>query len=229
MFDRKEWRKKNSEKIKAKVKEYYERNREKIKAYNKEYYKEYNKEYNKKNREKIRATKKEYYADNREKIRAQDKEYYENNREKVKEQKREYVKTERGRLKNREHRNKYYYNKRKTDPKFKFNNRMSTAVRLSLKGSKAGRHWENLTGYSLSDLMKRLKSTLPENYTWQDFLDGKLHVDHIIPISAYEFDKAEGFQFKECWSLNNLRLLPVRENLSKGNKIIKDYQLALKI
>jgi 5-methylcytosine-specific restriction endonuclease McrA len=100
---------------------------------------------------------------------------------------------------------------------------------MSLKGNKAGRRWEPLAGYTLSDLIKRLNKTMPEGYTWQDYLTGKLQVDHIIPRSVFNFTRPEHTDFKRCWALNNLRLLPARENSIKSNHLKKPFQPALKI
>ena len=38
----------------------------------------------------------------------------------------------------------YIKNKRKTDLKFNLNDKVSSAIRESLKGNKSGRHWETL-------------------------------------------------------------------------------------
>ena len=95
------------------------------------------------------------------------------------------------------------------------------------KGSKNGRCWETLVGYTVDQLIKRLKKTLPKGYIWQDYLDGKLHIDHKIPISVFNFETPENIDFKKCWALKNLQLLPVKENLSKHNKIDKHFQPSL--
>ena len=123
----------------------------------------------------------------------------------------------------------YRKNRYKTNCKFNLNNKMRRMIGLSLKGNKAGRHWESLVGYTLNDLIKRLKKTMPEGYIWNDYLNGKLHIDHIIPIAVFHFDKAENPDFQKCWSLKNLRLLPAKENISKGAKIDKPFQPALKL
>jgi len=120
----------------------------------------------------------------------------------------------------KEQRKKYRNNKNKTDLKYRLNKIMRKAIWESLRGNKNGRHWENLVKYTLEDLMKRLKETMPENYTWQDYLDGRLQIDHIIPIKAFAFQKSEEKEFMWCWSLTNLRLLPTKENLIKGGKIL---------
>lgn len=46
---------------------------------------------------------------------------------------------------------------------------------------------------------------------------------------AFEFSKPEDFQFQKCWSLDNLRLLPAKENLAKKDKLIKPFQPSLKL
>jgi 5-methylcytosine-specific restriction endonuclease McrA len=60
---------------------------------------------------------------------------------------------------------------------------------------------------------------------WND-LD-KLHIDHIVPISVHNFEKVTDDDFKKCWALNNLQLLPSIENISKGAKLEKHFQPSL--
>ena len=125
--------------------------------------------------------------------------------------------------------NKYTKNKRKTDLKYNLNRRIGNAIWWILKNNKNGRHWEDLVGYTTDDLIKRLLKTMPSGYDWDDLLRGKLHIDHIIPISAFNFTDTRHIDFKRCWALNNLRLLPAKENLIKGSKLIRPFQPALKI
>jgi len=94
----------------------------------------------------------------------------------------------------------------------------SVNMRQSLKGYKVG-NWENLVGYSLKDLVKRLEETMPEGCNWQNYLDGELHIDHIIPISAFNFTDPEDNDFKCCWALDNLQLLTAKDNMIKGNRL----------
>lgn len=120
--------------------------------------------------------------------------------------------------------------KYKTDLKHQLNHKMKVAIYISLKrSSKKSRHWEDLVGYTLKKLEKRLQETMPKSYDWQDFMEGKLHVDHIIPISAFNFTKPEHLDFKRCWSLDNLRLLPAEENRIKWSKLKKPFQPALQL
>jgi len=112
--------------------------------------------------------------------------------------------------------------------KYQLNKRMRIHILHSLKrGIKNKQHWEYLVGYTTKDLIKRLQKTMPEDYTWQDFMQGKLHIDHIIPINAFNFDKPEHIDFKRCWALSNLQLLPAKENLKKSNKLLRPFQPSL--
>ena len=103
-------------------------------------------------------------------------------------------------------------------------------MRKAIKQKKAGRHWEDLVDYSLEDLIKRLKSTLPEGYSWEDdFVKGNniLHIDHVIPMSAFNFDSPIHMDFKKCFALNNLQLLPAIENMQKSARLNEPFQQSL--
>ena len=165
-------------------------------------------EINKRQYQKNEEYRKRYRIENREKMLERSKQWDKNNRERIQERR------------NLRH---------KTDLKFNLNDRISAGIRQSLKRNKNGRHWETLLDYTVEDLIKRLKKTMPEGYTWEDFLTGELHIDHIIPIDAFNFTRPEHTDFRRCWALSNLRLLPAKENLKKWNKLDKPFQPALKI
>jgi hypothetical protein len=95
--------------------------------------------------------------------------------------------------------------------------RMATDICVDLKGNKKYRHWEDLVGYTLEELEIHLKSTMSPEMTWQQYLDGKLWIDHILPRELFEYETAENPQFKYCWSLQNLRLLLKRDNILKND------------
>jgi len=192
----------------------------------------------------------QWYIDNKEKILERNEQWRKNNLKKYKEYKKEYMKqyridhkeriAESSKIrysewikKNKEYRkkynNKYQIKRYKIDIKFNLNHKISTAIRLSLKGNKNGRYWESLVGYTLNKLFKHLKKTMPKNYCWNDFLQGRLHIDHIIPKSVFNYTQPEHIDFKRCWALKNLQLLPAEENYKKNNKIYKSFQPALKI
>lgn len=103
---------------------------------------------------------------------------------------------------------------------------LSGNMRHSLRGNKAGNHWETLVNYTVTDLRKHLEKQFTDGMTWDNY--GKWHIDHITPISAFSFDKPSDMDFKRCWALSNLRPLWAKENRQKLNKIIKPFQPCIK-
>jgi hypothetical protein len=101
-------------------------------------------------------------------------------------------------VKNPGYNSQYHKSRRKTDLRFNLDKRMKISIRKALKGNKKGRKWEALVGYTLYDLIKRLKRTMPTGYTWKDLFAGKLHIDHKIPISVFNFTKPEHIDFRRC-------------------------------
>jgi len=128
-----------------------------------------------------------------------------------------------------EYYNRYQSKRYKTDIRFKLNRNISRLIRKSLKSNKDSRHWEELVGYTVNELKIHLQNNMPKGYAWQDYLEGRLHLDHKIPIDAFNFDSSEQIDFKRCWNLKNLQLLPARENIIKSNKLEESFQPALKI
>jgi hypothetical protein len=152
--------------------------------------------------------------------------YLVNNPEKRKETiKNYYQKTKNNPLrkeKKREYRRKYI-----NTPAGAIHQRVSCAIWRCLNGQKNFKKWEALVGYTLQDLMEHLIKTIPAGYCKEDICGGVLHIDHIIPISIFNITSDQCIDFKRCWSLNNLRLLPAFENLSKHDKILTPFQPAL--
>jgi len=238
----KEWhrkyRHKNKDKINEQGKKYYLKNKNKINERERERYlkdkdqiNERHKEYRLKNIDKLNEYSKEYYLENKDKIR----EYYLKNKEKIKKQKREsYLKNHEKRkermkeyyLKNKkiiiEHHGEYEKNRRKTDPKFRLVSNIRGAISRSLHGSKNGRHWEDLVGYTLNDLKAHLEKQFTDGMNWANY--GEWHIDHIIPLSRWNFTKPEHVAFKKCWALDNLQPLWAEENLSKNARLECDFQ-----
>ena len=118
-----------------------------------------------------------------------------------------------------------------TKPAFRLNGKMSASIRRGLIHGKGGNHWESLVGYTCSDLAECLKKTIPRGYDWKDFLDGitDLEIDHIVPVAVFNFETADDIDFKRCWALTNLQLLPKLENRSKAKKLFNNFQPALLI
>ena len=108
---------------------------------------------------------------------------------------------------------KYSYAQRK------MNRNISRLINHALDGTKAGRHWETLVGYTLGELMHTLEKEFRDGMTWDNH--GALwHIDHIIPLARFKYDSPEDPEFKKAWALGNLQPLLVAENLKKHTKFM---------
>jgi len=63
-----------------------------------------------------------------------------------------------------------------------------------------------------------LEKQFKDGMTWDNY--GDWHIDHIRPISSFNFKSYEDKEFKECWDLNNLQPLWAEENIRKHNRIL---------
>jgi hypothetical protein len=75
-----------------------------------------------------------------------------------------------------------------------------------------------MVGYSAEQLKEHLEKQFNDGMSWENY--GEWHIDHIKPISSFEFDSSDDEQFKVCWSLDNLQPMWGIENIKKGNKLL---------
>lgn len=196
---KKEWYRNNPEKIAKQGKLWRENNSEKIRQYRKE------------NAEKIAKEQKRWNNEHPEIIIAAGKKWKENNLERAREVgcrcQHKYRSTIRGKL----------------------NNKMNASIGRVLKGKKMGDHWERLVGYTVDNLKKHLEKQFKEGMNWGNYGRGKdkWQIDHIVPISVFNFFKPEHPDFHKCWNLNNLQPMWSQENQSKSNKLTKSFQPCL--
>ena len=115
----------------------------------------------------------------------------------------------------------YQANRLKTEERFRLDRNISRSIRRALKNSIKNKenHWEIILGYTIRELKARLISTIPEGYTWQDYVDGRLELDHKKPIRVYKYSKTTHIGFRKAWDLDNLRLLPKKINRIKGGSL----------
>ncbi len=110
-------------------------------------------------------------------------------------------------------------NKRNSTPKGNLSHRMSSLVRYSLVTGKHGSKWESLVGYTVKQLKNHIENLFTKDMTWEKFLSGAIHIDHIIPISFFKYNSPDDVEFRMCWRLDNLQPLYAADNMRKGNKI----------
>jgi len=177
----------------------------------------------------------EYREANGDKIAERQSKYRKANRAEITKRERVYCQANKDKIAKRQH--KYYLKyytankaeiiqkncahkrkKRQTDPMYRLRDIISRGISKSLKGNKNGLHWEDLVGYTLGELREHLEAQFQDSMTWETYGLYGWHIDHIKPISAFEFMHVGDPEFKECWALSNLQPLWAKDNLSKGMK-----------
>lgn len=113
------------------------------------------------------------------------------------------------------------YAKRKQSPY----HRLSAAVRAGVSrglanGVKGTRKTEALLGYSLAELRSHLEKRFAPGMSWKNYGKGGWHVDHVVPLAAFAYDKPEHPDFRRAWALDNLQPLWERDNQRKGARLV---------
>ena len=162
-----------------------------------------------------------YYSENKDKYSA----YRKTNAEKIKLQTKKYNARPEV-IKKRRDRMRVRYT---TDLKVNLTIRITTGMNQTLRHGKQNKTWLKLVDFTLNQLRAHLEKQFKDGMTWERFLKGEIHIDHITPISAFNFSSPEHIDFKRCWALSNLQPLWAKDNLSKKDKIQKPFQPTLKI
>jgi len=55
--------------------------------------------------------------------------------------------------------------------------------------------------------------------SWNNYGYYGWHIDHIIPVSWWQFNSPEDREFKQCWALCNLQPLWRKDNQIKSDKM----------
>jgi hypothetical protein len=125
------------------------------------------------------------------------------------------------RLNNKEYFCKYDHDKRKTDPTYRATTNLRNATWRLFKeaGKNKDKQSTKILGVGFSEAKDILLRTIPVGYTEQDWLDGKLDIDHKIPLSWYKryYGSLTDELILEAGSINNLQLLPKDDNYRKKN------------
>jgi len=101
-------------------------------------------------------------------------------------------------------------------PKNAISQRMRRRMRRTLRDLQKHSYTFDIVGYTPVQLMHHLESQFVEGMSW-DNMD-EWHIDHIRPISSFEFNSTDDPEFKACWTLDNLQPLWGPDNISKGAK-----------
>jgi hypothetical protein len=122
-------------------------------------------------------------------------------------------------------RNELQAERRRRDPVFRLRHHIATRVATQVIATPV-RYVANLEGYlgyKLEDLVSHLEEGLKaregDHRTLIVALEEGYHVDHVRPLSSFGRVGIGSPEFRECWAIDNLRVIPAEENLRKGAKI----------
>jgi hypothetical protein len=184
-----------------------ERRRLQLNASNRKWYWKKNKEqramYNKKryysNKVKHNKCSKEWKSKNREYFKHYKKQYSSNNKDKI-----------------RKYHTKYCSNRLKSDVSFKISCSLRTRLYVALKGNqKSGSAVKDL-GCSITEFKTYISSKFQPGMTWDNY--GKWHLDHIIPLSAFNLENR--IEFLKACHYTNYQPLWEKDNIRKSNKLV---------
>jgi hypothetical protein len=101
-----------------------------------------------------------------------------------------------------------------TDIQVRLAARLRSRLYYALKrGQKTGSAIQDL-GCSIAEFERYFESLFTEGMSWSEVRSGKIHIDHIIPISA--FDLTDPNEVKKACHYTNLQPLWAIDNLRKG-------------
>ncbi len=109
---------------------------------------------------------------------------------------------------------------RRSTPWGKINNCLVAVLHRGVRAASAtiGKYNGPL-GYSWADLRAHLESQFTPAMNWKNW-GSVWELDHIKPLSSFQYETLDDPLFRECWALTNLRPLLREENASKGAKHI---------
>lgn len=107
--------------------------------------------------------------------------------------------------------------KLKQNPGYVLHRRVKARVRALLTGRSFGVVSE-IVGYTKEELVEHIESLFTEGMNWEVLATGAVHLDHIRPVSSFDFKTQDCLGFKECWALKNLRPMWAIDNQRKGNR-----------
>jgi len=100
----------------------------------------------------------------------------------------------------------------------KFRRQISEAIRSQF--TKKAHRTLKLLDCTFEEFKIYFENLFTGGMTWDLFMQGKIHIDHIKPCSR--FDLTDESQQRECFHYTNLQPLWAIDNIRKSNKILLD-------
>ena len=111
-----------------------------------------------------------------------------------------------------------YQKVRKATPHGKITNTVRSAMTSNLKSGTISSKYSLILGYTWGELQSHIVTHFKDGMTWEKYILGEIHIDHIKPLKLFRYESLDDPLFKEAWALSNLQPLWKSENLRKGAK-----------
>ena len=90
-------------------------------------------------------------------------------------------------------------------------------IREGIRNRKLNPSFTKMFGFTVDQFLENIELKLIGDMTMGGFINGEIHIDHIIPVSAFNHSDPE--QFKACWSLDNMQPLRPKDNVAKHDSL----------
>lgn len=158
----------------------------------------------------IKQKRKKYREENIEKFKRKDRFYHERNRAK----RLKYLKD--WQFKNKHKRYAKEKKRAMVDIHFAIKRRLHNRIKKAIKNNSKHTTTVKYLGCSIEFFKKYFTSLFVDSMTWDDFLCGKIHIDHIIPCSKFDLSQEQDQLI--CFHYTNLQPLWAKDNIKKRNR-----------
>ena len=173
-------------------------------------------EYNRKNRQRINENRKEWRKRNYDKYIKTRRKYTEDNREHISNYSKTWKQNNRERV--RSHHSENLKNRYREDANFRITVNLRNRIGRLIKEQDASKNVSTikLLGCTAEEFRLYFESLFVDGMTWDKYMNGEIHVDHIRPCSSFNLTDPQ--QQQECFHFTNLQPLWAEDNLKKGSK-----------
>jgi hypothetical protein len=106
--------------------------------------------------------------------------------------------------------------RKRARPDYSIRNRVLCGIHRCLNGQRKQAPLETLLGYTLKELLTHLERQFLPGMTWEN--RPLWHIDHIVPVVAFDLSDESGEGIRRAWALPNLRPVWKSDNLQKSSR-----------